>query len=908
MSLISTEWTILSNHFYRQQELYKLDWDVKLEDYILSGGQYGGALALARDETQFVKAQTSMLKSKVFIYTSAGKLIGQIDWMEKSRILSMGWTDNGRLAIATEDGAVDFYSVLGKHVWTFNLPKAFMEEGILFVDLLSNGLIAMTKTFRLFATNEFGELTTPLFNEYKMPKIRQGPKCRMGIEAKFANSRNVEVWLGLSDGNIAVIDSNGYEERDVGMTEREHVVKMALSSNGKMVCLVSNKGRFVVYTSDLGNFYLDFQSHATRAPTQMLWCSSDSILSYWQNVDLLLMIGPTGESVQFDYDGKIYLVPEPDGARVVSATKCDFISVVPSPLTDIFKIGSASDASILFDAIQNFETKSAKVDEIIRSISQRGKLSEAIKMCIKAAAHEFRPDLQRKLLRTACFAKSYLDFFDHDSYADKCKIIRVLNNIRTYTIGIPITYPQYKLLGIEGLIERLLDHNQHLLAFSICKSLKMNTDQVLLRWAAEKIRTNEQKDKILQAILDKIGMESSISYSRIAAVALSEGKESLAMELLNYEFKVAHQVPLFLRMNNIDFALQKAIQSGQTDFIYLVIFHLIDSRRPINESLMYISKFPLSRNLLVAYWKSSYAFHDKLKILYQISRLDHEASLLCVLESSKHFLIQECRISAQNENSAENPENIDNSLAIGNMKTRPRHTSDLSTQISNNLLDSKNDPREDIKKNSLDLNGFIEDQNDPSEFNYSTNETFFQKKLQTLRIAALSFQQSHDSFMTKMVQDNIDILQLQKKYESDYRGQFIGLTITQTIDKVVTNKDLKEAEKLYKKFVVPQKKFWWIVIRALARARHFSLLLEFSKKKSPIGYEPFVQVCVQNFAPQEAEQFVDKISDLYLRGRYFARLGRFEKAREIAAQSKNQELSEFISELESKSQGNDGDW
>ena len=47
-----------------------------------------------------------------------------------------------------------------------------------------------------------------------------------------------------------------------------------------------------------------------------------------------------------------------------------------------------------------------------------------------------------------------------------------------------------------------------------------------------------------------------------------------------------------------------------------------------------------------------------------------------------------------------------------------------------------------------------------------------------------------------------------------------------------------QANKLKKEFKVPDKRFWWIKVKALAESRNWVELDRFAKsKKSPIGYE-----------------------------------------------------------------------
>lgn len=44
--------------------------------------------------------------------------------------------------------------------------------------------------------------------------------------------------------------------------------------------------------------------------------------------------------------------------------------------------------------------------------------------------------------------------------------------------------------------------------------------------------------------------------------------------LLDYEFRAAEQVPLLLRLGEDDRALDRAVESGDTDLVYLTLFHM----------------------------------------------------------------------------------------------------------------------------------------------------------------------------------------------------------------------------------------------------------------------------------------------------------------------------------------------
>jgi len=74
-----------------------------------------------------------------------------------------------------------------------------------------------------------------------------------------------------------------------------------------------------------------------------------------------MMVGPVGDPVHYFYDEPIILIPECDGVRILSNTNLEFLQRVPDSTESIFKIGSTSPAALLYDALDHFDRRSAKV-------------------------------------------------------------------------------------------------------------------------------------------------------------------------------------------------------------------------------------------------------------------------------------------------------------------------------------------------------------------------------------------------------------------------------------------------------------------------------------------------------------------------------------------------------------------
>ncbi|NWU21056.1 VPS16 protein, partial [Dyaphorophyia castanea] len=126
----------------------------------------------------------------------------------------------------------------------------------------------------------------------------------------------------------------------------------------------------------------------------------------------------------------------------------------PEASQEIFRIASMAPGALLLEAQKEYEKESQKADEYLREIREQRLLPEAVGQCIEAAGYEHEPETQKSLLRAASFGKCFLDKFPPEGFVRMCQDLRVLNAVRDYQIGIPLTFTQYKQLTIEVLLDR----------------------------------------------------------------------------------------------------------------------------------------------------------------------------------------------------------------------------------------------------------------------------------------------------------------------------------------------------------------------------------------------------------------------------------------------------------------------
>ncbi|KAG0177300.1 hypothetical protein DFQ28_006131 [Apophysomyces sp. BC1034] len=785
----TSDWIQLHDRFYRKQEIYSLSWNhTDLSKFMIASAQHGGPLAMIRDDKKVLLLQKQQpIKPTIYMYTSAGKLIEQIQW-DKGRIVTLGWIDQEQLVVVTEDGVVKIYPLHGSST-QFSLGKDAKDYGIIDCQIWGGGLVAMMGNYQLVSVTNFDE---PRPKQMADTGLIEPPHSWAVIPPQFTLSRHVEVLIATGS-TVLVVDSKEAQDQRL---QQGPFTKMVVSPNGKFLALFTADGKLWVVSTD---FHKNLSEYATKSripPQQLVWCGTDSVVLYWDKI--VLMVGPFGDWIKFSYDDPIYLASEIDGVRIISNDKCELLQKVPAATEEIFKIGSTSPAAMLFDALDHYERKSPKADENIRSI--RTDLVDAVDCCIEAASFEFQHHYQRSLLKAASFGKCFLDHYNADRFVSMAQTLRVLNAVRYYDIGIPITYAQYQRLTPEALIDRLIHRHHHLLAFRIAEYLKIRTDKILIHWACAKIKSSsEDEDTLCRTIVDKLAKKPGLSYAEIAKTAYNSGQTRLATKLLDYESRAADQVQLLLSMQEDEMALIKAIESGDTDMVYLVIFHL-KRKLPLGEFFRTINNKPLACNLLEVYCK------------------EQDRELL------KNFYYQD----------------------------------DRKLDTANIMLSEAFD-QEDISE-----------------------------RISKLKIVSKLYQEDRThTFEAKAVDESVKLLQLQTQLEKDTHQPFTGLSVSETIYKCTVLGQHPKAMKAKTEFKVPDKRFWWIKVRALVEVRDWENLEKLAKnKKSPIGYEPFVEECIKAKQYQEASKYILKC-DPPVRPMLFVKIGAFKEAGEQAFLNKD---------------------
>uniref|UniRef100_A0AAY5EG06 Vacuolar protein sorting-associated protein 16 homolog n=1 Tax=Electrophorus electricus TaxID=8005 RepID=A0AAY5EG06_ELEEL len=141
----------------------------------------------------------------------------------------------------------------------------------------------------------------------------------------------------------------------------------------------------------------------------------------------------------------------------------------------------------------------------------------------------------------------------------------------------------------------------------------------------------------------------------------------------------------------------------------------------------------------------------------------------------------------------------------------------------------------------------------------------YQEKLEAriglLQSAVDEYNKAKNEFAAKLTEEEMRLLRFQRRLEEEKGECLLGFSLHDTISTLLSLGLHKHAEQLYKEFRVPDKRYWWLKLTALAEKEDWEELEKFAKsKKSPIGYLPFVEVCVKRQNKYEAKKYVSKVT------------------------------------------------
>jgi len=592
-----------------------------------------------------------------------------------------------------------------------------------------------------------------------------------------------------------VVDTFTIEDQLLQSRFAAPIIQLAIAPNGRFVACYTAAGLLTVMSTSFTTKVLDFDTASSVPPLQMFWCGEDSILLNWPN--FLLMIGPFGHWIKYNYDLPRCLIPETDSCRIVSKYTCELLQRVPATVETIHRIGSTDLAAMLYDAIeaqndQGQNLQDPKADENIRSLVND--LPTAISTILQAALAEFDPRAQQLYLRAASYGKNFCQMptnedddqvviFPSHEFIKTARIIRVLNTLRCPPLALCLTNQQYEAQGLDRIFQRLLQRQEYTTASAIAEYLGVPRDKILKHWAIKAAEAG--------ASVQTIRAKAANFTVPAASAARDAGRMYLALQLLASEpFPSQEQVIVLASLQNTDkLAIRKAIDTLDTDVVsYAILNNALD---------------------------------------------DHTIKPLA-------------------------------------QKTRAYFTS------------------------AVQSDGL------PSTLQKAYGSPLLNQRIDHLKSALTSFtNNTEQAFFAKAIEEQIDLLRIQTELEHRFQLKcFLDMSLAETLYNLIALNNpqaTSEALKLQRRFKFPEKHFYYIKIQALAASGQFEALTKFAaEKKSPIGYTPFINACLQHGQTlHHCQQYIARLP-LHERFPFYLQLGAWNQALDVAYRTRDPSLLDDI--------------
>ncbi|KAG5679723.1 hypothetical protein PVAND_009270 [Polypedilum vanderplanki] len=122
-----------------------------------------------------------------------------------------------------------------------------------------------------------------------------------------------------------------------------------------------------------------------------------------------------------------------------------------------------------------------------------------------------------------------------------------------------------------------------------------------------------------------------------------------------------------------------------------------------------------------------------------------------------------------------------------------------------------------------------------------------------------NYKRAHKDIEAEICDDHRKLMKQQKTLEEKYARAFHGLSLHDTVRELLVLGDLKMVEKVKNDHKMSDKHYWHLKVEILSGNYQWEELEKFSKsKKSPIGYEHFVDACLKARNINEAKKYIIK--------------------------------------------------
>lgn len=149
-----------------------------------------------------------------------------------------------------------------------------------------------------------------------------------------------------------------------------------------------------------------------------------------------------------------------------------------------------------------------------------------------------------------------------------------------------------------------------------------------------------------------------------------------------------------------------------------------------------------------------------------------------------------------------------------------------------------------------------------------------------------------DSFSARAVEEELLLLKLEREAEvASGESGLVDLSVSGLMERAIARGDSRQASKLKTAMRVSDKRMWHSEVNALARAHCWDELAKLvaNKKVPPIGFQPFIEACLQQRNVHEAARYIARLPDYHEQMEWLCNIGLWNEAVDIAGREKDAE-------------------
>ncbi|CAF3637043.1 unnamed protein product [Rotaria sp. Silwood1] len=724
---------------------------------------------------------------------------------DRGILILVDWTINEDLLLVTEDGKyhiidIFHYNTSNDKTITLSESVSTISSACTFKTNSGTGLVALRKNQEGFVAVK--NVYIPIIQTISLSL------AALTIISAWCVIDHADITIAYAyENNIATCSATS-SRRDTqtipGITDT--IIKLVSSSNYKNIAMLKNNGDVLIGSKDnFGQpqvFTLKYTSNNDpNKITDIIWCASDTVIGIRSSsrtwFDLLIINGKHSQPMTLCYTSPVWLSTEIDGIRIISGRTLDFFQRLPDEVFNVFDLLSSTPGAKLYSAYMDYKYENQMSEMLLnqlKSSRSTNGLEEAVKECISAASNEHDPSIQKILLKAALFGRAFLCVNLNNPKNSIRPTVSLINDLCTNVI--------------RDL--RLINNLQHI-----------NISMPITYKQFELIGSRILIDRLLRRNLH----EFATSVTKLLRMPPEEGENRILVQWAVQE--------LVNPSNTNEEAIADTIKTRLSGIPGIPFIDII-------EEAFKLKKYTVVRRLLDVKISLSAQIDILLKLNDKEEAL--QKALSCGDTDLALFVLM--RIKASEPLS-------DYMLRLQRLKSLPLK---LHLQCLEEL-ERNNFHAELIKRNP--------DERERIAYSYiiqrfSTALTTSDQKVE-LTSASKLFREAKNETVAQLVDDEARLIAKQDELEKKlYNVQLKGLSLVDTLEILLINFE-KDADTLRKDFNVNDKRYWWIKIQAYAKKNAWTQLLEFGKKPtSPIGYEPFVDVCIRSQKLDEARRFADR--------------------------------------------------